>query len=151
MGARKQFFDCPVCGYAHLARPAYNEAGSASFEICPCCGVQFGYQDSGFPHAASRQIWLETGGTWSCDVTAPPPEWNAREQLRLAGLASDPVDECPYCRTPVPVGEPVNNWERDGTAGFLYAATCEGCGADLVGAGRAGGETTEGIVWSSAD
>ena len=144
-------YSCPVCGYDQLSRPAYNEGGSPSFGICPCCGVQFGYQDCGFPHAALRRIWLAAGGAWYSDATHPPDNWTALEQLRLAGLASDPVDECPYCRTPVAAGEPVRHWERYETAGFLYAATCEGCGADLVGAGRAGGEATEGIVWGSAD
>lgn len=147
---KKHGYDCPVCGYGGLSRPAYNEGGSASFEICPCCGVQFGYQDCGFPHAALRRIWLSAGATWQSEVTRPPVKWDALEQLRLAGLASDPVDECPYCRTTVAAGEPVRHWERYGTAGLLYAATCEGCGADLVGAGSAGGEADEGIVWGSA-
>src|SRR5262245_30318923 len=129
---KKHGYDCPICGYDNLSRPTSNEGGGPSFEICPCCGVQFGYHDCGFPHAALRRMWREAGAPWHSKVTACPPKWNALEQLRLAGLASDPVDECPYCRTPVPAGEPVRHWERHGTAGLLYAATCGGCGADLV-------------------
>ena len=39
---------CPVCGYDGLYEPPYNEKGSGSYEICPCCGFQFGYDD--FPY-----------------------------------------------------------------------------------------------------
>jgi len=28
---------------------------SPADEICPCCGIQFGYDDSGYPDQASRQ------------------------------------------------------------------------------------------------
>jgi hypothetical protein len=147
----KPICKCPVCGYADLSHPAYNGYGSPSFEICPCCGVQFGYQDCSFPHAVLRGIWLAAGAIWDSDVIRPLEGWDARKQLRLAGLAADPVDECPLCRTPVAAGEPIRNWERYGTAGLLYAATCDGCGTELVGAGTAGGEAAEGIVWGSAD
>ena len=151
MPTKKQGYGCPVCGYDHLPRPAYDDGGAASFQICPCCGVQFGYQDTNFPHAGLRRIWLAEGGGWFREVTPPPANWNALEQLRAAGLAYDPVDECPYCRTPVVAGEPVGHWDGQGTAGFLYAAKCKGCDVDLVGTGRAGGETPEVIVWSSAE
>jgi hypothetical protein len=33
---------CPVCGYA-LAEPAWTPERGGSFEICPSCGIQFGY------------------------------------------------------------------------------------------------------------
>src|SRR5690242_9627568 len=107
MPYKKPGHDCPVCGYDRLPRPAYHESGAASFQICPCCGVQFGYEDTRFPHAALRRIWLEGGGTWYSDATQPPDDWNAMQQLRRAGLAADPVDECPFCRTPMVAGEPV--------------------------------------------
>jgi hypothetical protein len=113
--------------------------------------VQFGYDDARFPHAALRRIWLAGGAAWYSDVTRSPANWNALEQLRRAGLTPDPVDECPYCRTPVVTGEPVGHWDGDGVAGFLYAAKCNGCGVDLVGTGKAGGEIPEVIVWSSAE
>src|SRR4051794_27143766 len=111
MPSTKQVHDCPVCGYARLPHPAHDESGAASFQICPCCGVQFGYQDANFPHAALRRIWLAGGATWYSSVTPPPDNWNALEQLRIAGLASDPVDQCPFCRTPVVGGEPVGHWD----------------------------------------
>ena len=36
---------CPVCGFVGLAVSPYNEAGGGSFEICPCCGFEFGFDD----------------------------------------------------------------------------------------------------------
>ena len=148
---KNQASGCPVCGYDSLPRPAYNEFVLPSFQICPCCGVQFGLDDANFPHAALRQIWLSGGATWSSNATHPPVNWNPLEQLRIAGLLSDPVDQCPFCRTPVCAGNPVGHWDGKETAGFLYSAKCKGCGADLVGTGRAGGETPEVIVWSGVE
>jgi len=36
---------CPVCGF-YLDQAAWV-AELASFQICPCCGTQFGYDDHG--------------------------------------------------------------------------------------------------------
>ena len=33
---------CPVCNYDGLFDPPYDENGYGSYEICPCCGFQFG-------------------------------------------------------------------------------------------------------------
>jgi hypothetical protein len=60
------------------------------------------------------------------------------------------VDECPFCHTPVSPGKPVGHWDGRGTAGFLYAAKCEGCGTDLVGTGRTGAESPEVVIWTKA-
>ena len=36
---------CPVCGYAYLEEPPRDEKGRPSFDICDCCGIEFGYED----------------------------------------------------------------------------------------------------------
>ena len=36
---------CPVCNYNGLYHPPYNQDGDGSYEICPCCGFQLGYDD----------------------------------------------------------------------------------------------------------
>jgi len=77
---------CPVCGFAQLAEPAYDNAGCASFELCPSCGTEFGYDDVTKSHAELRALWLAAGTPWSSRATAPPPNWDAMEQLRAAGL-----------------------------------------------------------------
>ena len=77
---------CPVCGFAKLAEPAYDKVGCASFEICPSCGTEFGYHDATKSHADLRKLWLAAGVPWSSQVIASPPNWDAMEQLRAAGL-----------------------------------------------------------------
>ena len=81
-----KFHSCPVCGYDRLPRAAYGELGLASFQICPCCGVQFGLDDTMSSHDVLRQDWLRNGAPWYSDATLPPEAWNAEEQLRNAGL-----------------------------------------------------------------
>jgi transcription elongation factor Elf1 len=39
-------FACPVCGYDELAEQPWTEDGGGSQEICPQCGIQFGYDDA---------------------------------------------------------------------------------------------------------
>lgn len=36
---------CPVCGFKGLTEPAYDDQGNHSYEICSCCGFQFGFDD----------------------------------------------------------------------------------------------------------
>ncbi|MFK3936211.1 hypothetical protein ACI2JA_01695 [Alkalihalobacillus sp. NPDC078783] len=36
---------CSVCGYLGLDEPPYDTFGCSSFEICFCCGFQFGVDD----------------------------------------------------------------------------------------------------------
>jgi len=77
---------CPVCGFADLAQLPYDPEGCASFEICPSCGTEFGYDDAKKSYAELRRRWLAAGAPWSSRATAPPPTWDAMEQLRAAGL-----------------------------------------------------------------
>jgi len=79
-------YRCPVCGYPELDTPPYNEQGSASFYICPCCGIEFGYDDAKTSYEELRQRWLERGAPWFSRTTAPPPDWSATDQLVRANL-----------------------------------------------------------------
>jgi len=56
-------------------------------------------------------------------------------------------DECPFCHNSLSPGKPVGHWDGDKTTGFLYTAKCEGCGTQLVGTGKAGGEPPEVVIW----
>ena len=61
---------CPVCGSDEVDLP-YASNGSASFEICPDCGIEFGFDDqvydkdiaAGITHEKKwqqlRSHWLE--------------------------------------------------------------------------------------------
>ena len=35
---------CLICGFTDLDYAPFNELGSPSDTICPCCGYQFGYE-----------------------------------------------------------------------------------------------------------
>lgn len=77
---------CPVCGWDELEEPPYNSYGNASFEICPCCGTEFGYSDATTSHDELRRRWLDSGAVWQAPSRTPPPGWNAVAQLSRAGL-----------------------------------------------------------------
>ena len=58
---------CPVCNCNELFEPPYDENGYGSYEICPCCGFQFGYDD--FPNKTEqislwRERWISEGCKW---------------------------------------------------------------------------------------
>jgi len=74
-------YQCPVCGYDALSDPAHN-----TFEICPCCGVQFGYDDFNTSHDELRRQWLKKGAPWFNPAIKPPPGWDVYTQLRKAKL-----------------------------------------------------------------
>src|SRR2546430_2324621 len=73
-------FECPVCGYDRLWRPAED------FLICPSCGTEFGYHDAQSNHTELRNQWLRRGAIWSSPVIPPPPNWDAYNQLVKANL-----------------------------------------------------------------
>lgn len=79
---------CPVCG-VDLGFPPWK-GNSASDEICPCCYIQFGFDDAPEDESISRQQvyrewrqkWVADGMRWSSINRRPPANWNPIEQLR---------------------------------------------------------------------
>jgi hypothetical protein len=78
---------CPVCGFHGLDEPAYNSFGCPSFEICPSCGTEFGYDDAKKSHESLRDEWIAKGMPWWAD-DKPAPDWDPVQQLR--SLTNDP-------------------------------------------------------------
>jgi len=79
-------YRCPVCGYDRLRKPAKE------FAICPSCGTEFGYSDSGPDpiseiHEHLRANWIKNGAKWQSSVVSSPPYWNPWEQMLKAHLA----------------------------------------------------------------
>jgi hypothetical protein len=80
---------CPVCGYDGLDEEPWSD-GSPSDEICPSCGIHFGYDDAagGDPHARQeiyatwRQRWLAAAMPWSSRGRPVPADWDPQRQLR---------------------------------------------------------------------
>ena len=73
---------CPVCGYPGLVDPP------ADYNICECCGTEFGYHDFTASHDELRRRWIEAGAHWHSRSVPEPPLWSAAVQLRRAGLPS---------------------------------------------------------------
>lgn len=79
-------YQCPVCGYIGLHEAPYNSEGLGSFEICPCCGFEFGCDD--FPDKAVaidrwRSDWIAQKFPWFSQCCLPPEEWDPQAQLML--------------------------------------------------------------------
>ena len=70
---------CPVCAY-------FLEYPPRDFNICPSCGVEFGYSDAGRTYEELRNEWLGSGAQWSSKTEPPPPGWNWLVQLYRSGL-----------------------------------------------------------------
>lgn len=75
---------CRVCGWLSDDAPWGKDGATPSFEICDCCGVQFGYEDCNAASIVSfRKTWLDKGASWfNKDVR--PENWSLEDQLKLA-------------------------------------------------------------------
>jgi len=101
----KDEFVCPCCGYRGLTQspyknmlanrivrgvePPYEQVfGNPSYEICACCGFEFGNDDdSGTSEPVSFEDylinWIDSGCKWF-DSDLMQDEWSLENQLDLA-------------------------------------------------------------------
>jgi hypothetical protein len=56
---------CPVCGY-DLGFPPWGTTGNNPyFDICPCCGTEFGADDRSWAAVGRlRELWIASGHQW---------------------------------------------------------------------------------------
>jgi hypothetical protein len=66
---------CPICGYL-MSYPADD------FNICPSCGVEFGYETIDRSYSDLRKEWLASGANWASRVVPVPQNWNPYRQLK---------------------------------------------------------------------
>lgn len=74
---------CPVCGFDYLDEPAIdNETFEKlnSYDVCPCCDCEFGFDDYQVSHAYLREKWFEAGANFKCKSDMPE-NWNLEKQL----------------------------------------------------------------------
>lgn len=76
-----QIYVCSVCRYPDLDEPAYDSFGCASYNICPCCGTEFGYDDSTTAHSDLREKWVSEGMQWWSKHKLKPNGWDPVRQL----------------------------------------------------------------------
>lgn len=87
---------CPVCGFADLYELAYDDDGQGSFDICPCCGFQFGVDDDvelengdlmkkSQTHRMYRDNWLKSEAPVFSDDRYPK-EWKHNGKVKKEHL-----------------------------------------------------------------
>ncbi|HWB14481.1 MAG TPA: hypothetical protein VG826_34970 [Pirellulales bacterium] len=101
---------CPCCGFSGLEAPAYRDIGAPpwtghgpppyclrygdpSYEVCSCCGFEFGNDDDpGTAHGDGfeeyRRQWVASGAGWF-NPEKCPRGWSLAAQFRLAGIAPE--------------------------------------------------------------
>lgn len=58
-------FICCICGYRLKFKICGEDGKSPPYEICPCCGVEFGNEDYTLtPILEYRKKWSESGCNW---------------------------------------------------------------------------------------
>lgn len=74
--------NCRACGFDH-GGPTWEDAGhTPTFEICSCCGAEFGYEDCTREAAMAYRVnWLARGAPWF-NERKKPSGWSLTEQLR---------------------------------------------------------------------
>lgn len=87
-------FTCPVCYYTAMQYPPMD------YNICECCGTEFGLDDDGVSHDELRALWVRSGAHWF--FGDPPRGWNASRQLYKAFVSSllPPRNETAYISAP---------------------------------------------------
>lgn len=74
-------FYCRVCWYKNIDKPWWDNNKTPTFDICPCCWVEFWYEDNNLSSVISyRNKWINDGCNWF-DINLKPINWNLNEQL----------------------------------------------------------------------
>lgn len=73
---------CRVCGLYSIDKPWGEDGNSPNYEICPCCGVEFGNEDYTMESTIEyRKQWLANGAKWFT-FKEKPENWNLKKQLQ---------------------------------------------------------------------
>lgn len=84
MENKKTDFYCRVCGLKQ-EKPEFfwgEDNKTPSYNICFCCGVEFGYEDDRLENIRKyRGRWLDLGGKWF-ESKKMPQNWNVKEQMK---------------------------------------------------------------------
>lgn len=72
---------CRVCGKVYDT-PTWNDEFDATFDICNCCSVEFGIQDTDYDGVIEfRKDWINNGAKWFVPKMKPN-NWDLEEQLK---------------------------------------------------------------------
>lgn len=82
MHSNQESYFCRVCG-KRQDEPIWGEDDqSPTFNICDCCGVEFGYEDCNLEAVyAFRKKWLQESNKW-WNPKAQSKNWSLEEQMK---------------------------------------------------------------------
>ena len=75
-------YSCRVCGYRLGFKPWGEDGKTPPYEICPCCGAEFGNDD--YTVASTRDYrkkWVKSGCAWF-DAGKKPNGWSCKSQMK---------------------------------------------------------------------
>ncbi|HEX2912534.1 MAG TPA: hypothetical protein VH186_17120 [Chloroflexia bacterium] len=76
-------YRCRVCGLLYPEPPWGEDGKSPSFDICECCGAEWGYEDCTIKGIRTyRERWIAEGAKWF-EPKAKPEGWKLEEQLKM--------------------------------------------------------------------
>jgi len=74
--------ECRVCGCYSNTYPWGEDGKSPSYQICSCCGVQFGKEDLTLESIKEcREEWISKGGEWFTK-NEKPEGWDIKTQMK---------------------------------------------------------------------
>lgn len=74
-------YQCPTCGYPEMSSPPEG------YYICPCCGTEFGNDDTVFTYDELTQMWIDRGMRWFSSATNPPVDWCNKMAMAKQGIS----------------------------------------------------------------
>lgn len=79
--SRNNEYVCRICGFVN-DDITWEDGIYPSYNICPCCGVEFGYEDSDLVSIKNyRDNWLSGGANWFRDIGLKRENWDLLSQL----------------------------------------------------------------------
>lgn len=73
--------NCRVCGFELVMPPWGPDDQTPTWEICDCCGTEFGYEDCTIASTKKRRFeWLASGAKWF-DEKLKPTDWSVDAQF----------------------------------------------------------------------
>ena len=74
--------NCRIWGFLNETLPWGDNGNCPTYEICPCCGVEFGNEDYTLDSVIKyRNKWKNDGYAWF-DISEKPKQWLIEEQLK---------------------------------------------------------------------
>lgn len=72
-------YTCPICYFDGMTEPPQD------YNICECCGTEFGNDDDNRSHEELRTEWLRSGAPWF--FGEPPIGWNPWRQTQVIAIS----------------------------------------------------------------